>query len=131
MYRRRPWLAQSMSFTRPVLAPHAMAHTEWTMRALAALGPAGAFTAAITLANHVRGTAVNLETEAQAEQDTGMTDDQWMRERLHVLESVLASGRFPHMSAYVGAPGSADFSLDTLFEFGLQRLLDGLAPLLE
>ncbi|MEK8108983.1 TetR family transcriptional regulator [Micromonospora sp. M12] len=30
------------------------------------------------LANHVRGTAVSLEREAEAEQDTGLTDDEWM-----------------------------------------------------
>src|SRR5689334_192462 len=34
MYRRHTWLAQAISFTRPLLAPNAMAHTEWVMRAI-------------------------------------------------------------------------------------------------
>ena len=42
LYRRHPWLAQAVSFTRPLLAPNAMAHTEWAMRALDGLGLDGA-----------------------------------------------------------------------------------------
>jgi hypothetical protein len=44
------------------------------------------------VANHVRGTAINLEEEAQAEQETGMTDTDWMRARMDRLTAVLASG---------------------------------------
>jgi hypothetical protein len=33
-YRRHPWLAQVMSFTRPLLTPDAMRFAEWTLNAL-------------------------------------------------------------------------------------------------
>jgi DNA-binding transcriptional regulator YhcF (GntR family) len=127
MYRRHPWLAQAVSFTRPLLAPHAMAHTEWAMRALDGHGFDGhrLFLTAVMLANYVRGTAVNLEAEAQAEQETGLTDEQWMNAQQDRFAAVLAGGGFPMMERYATEP-DADFGLDELMEYGLQRLLDGI-----
>ncbi|MFI5890661.1 TetR/AcrR family transcriptional regulator C-terminal domain-containing protein [Actinoplanes sp. NPDC051513] len=129
MYRRHKWLAQAVSFTRPLLAPNAMAHTEWAMRALDAYGmkPSLQFVAAAMVANYVRGTAVNLEEEAQAEQETGMDDAAWMRARFDQLEAVLATGRLPMIARFIAS--DERFDLDLLLEFGLQRLLDGLEPL--
>ncbi|XVV16531.1 TetR/AcrR family transcriptional regulator C-terminal domain-containing protein [Actinoplanes sp. CA-131856] len=127
MYRDHPWLAQAVSFTRPLLAPHAMAHTEWTMRAFEACGfdPDAQFKAAVMLANYVRGTAVNLEEEAQAEQETGMTDEQWLAAQGERFAAVLGTGKLPLMARYI-TEGGHDFNLDVLLEYGLQRLLDGL-----
>jgi DNA-binding transcriptional regulator YhcF (GntR family) len=132
MYRRHIWLAQAVSFTRPLLAPHAMAHTEWTMRALDGHGldPSTQFRAAVMVANYVRGTAVNLADEAQAEQETGLTDAQWMQSQQDRIAAVLATGQLPMMARFMAAD-DREFHLDTLLEFGLQRLLDGLAPLLD
>ncbi|WP_250005646.1 TetR/AcrR family transcriptional regulator C-terminal domain-containing protein [Actinoplanes sp. M2I2] len=127
MYRRHTWLAQAVSFTRPLLAPHAMAHTEWTMRALEGHGldPSTQFRAAVTVANYVRGTAVNLEDEAQAVQETGMTDTEWMDTQRRRFTAVLAAGRLPLMARFM-ATSDRELNLDMLLEYGLQRLLDGL-----
>lgn len=131
MYRRHTWLAQAVSFTRPLPAPHAMAHTEWMMRALNGRGLDlnAQFTAAVTVANYVRGTAVNRAEEAQAEQDSGLTDTQWMDAQEERIGAVLADGRLPLLARFITADEGV-WNLDMLFEFGLQRLLDGLAPLL-
>ncbi|MCO1613180.1 TetR/AcrR family transcriptional regulator C-terminal domain-containing protein [Micromonospora sp. CPM1] len=131
MYRRHTWLAEAVSFTRPLPAPHAMVHTEWMMRALDGRGLDlnAQFTAAVTVANHVRGTAVNRAEEAQAEQDSGLTDAQWLEAQEGRIGAVLADGRLPLLDRFIAADDGA-WNLDTLFEFGLQRLLDGLAPLL-
>ncbi|MBG0562493.1 TetR/AcrR family transcriptional regulator C-terminal domain-containing protein [Actinoplanes aureus] len=131
MYRRHTWLAQAISFTRPLLAPHAMAHTEYVMRALDGHGldPSTQFRAAVMVANYVRGTAVNLEDEAQAEQETGMSEDEWLAAQQDRLAAVLATGRLPMLERFLAA-GDPSFNLDVLLEFGLQRLLDGLQPLL-
>ena len=129
MYRRHTWLAQAISFTRPLLAPNAMAHTEWVMRALDRFGlePNLQFRAAVMMANHVRGTAVNLAEEAQAEQDTGMTDEQWMQNQQKRFAAVLATGKLPMMARF--ASGEHEYSLDLLLDLGLQALLDGLERL--
>jgi DNA-binding transcriptional regulator YhcF (GntR family) len=132
MYRRHPWLAQAVSFTRPLLAPRAMAHTEWAMRALDGhgLAPDELFVTAATLANYVRGTAVNLEDEAQAEQETGLTDHEWLDTQQARLVAILGSGNYPMLLRSV-SDETLEFTVDRLMEFGLQRLLDGLAPVLE
>jgi hypothetical protein len=44
------------------------------------------------------------------------------------LRAILATGRFPIFERLV--TDDYDFNLDDLFEFGLQRILDGVAALL-
>ena len=46
------------------------------------------------MANYVRGTAVGLEAEAQAEQETGLTGEQWMTGQGDRFAEVMASGRY-------------------------------------
>ncbi|MBE1488598.1 TetR/AcrR family transcriptional regulator C-terminal domain-containing protein [Plantactinospora soyae] len=130
IYRRHPWLSQVVSLTRPLLAPNAMAHTEWAMRAVSGRGLDldTVIHIAATTANYVRGTAVNLEREAEAEQDTGITDDEWMRTRGAAVTAMFSAGEFPLIASSATRP-DVDLNLDSLFEFGLQRLLDGMVPL--
>ncbi|MGA4732119.1 TetR/AcrR family transcriptional regulator C-terminal domain-containing protein [Micromonospora taraxaci] len=129
IYRRHPWLAQVISLTRPLMAPHAVAHTESALRALAGHGldQHTQLHLVAALANHVRGTAVNLEREAEAEQDTGLTDEEWMSAQADVLSGLFAAGDFPHLSRLTRSP--VDLNVESLFEFGLQRLLDGVEAL--
>ena len=131
-YQLHPWLAQYMSMTRPQLVPNAMAHTEWAMAALrtAGLDVNNRLHVAVVLANYVRGLAVNLEPEAQAEQDSGLTSDEWMRSQAAQMQEILASGAFPMFTEMLTA-GWVELTLDTLFEFGLARLLDGITVLVD
>ncbi|MEV4513081.1 TetR/AcrR family transcriptional regulator C-terminal domain-containing protein [Dactylosporangium sp. NPDC049525] len=133
IYRRHPWAAEVMSFTRPPMAPHAMAHTEWVLAALDGTGlplPV-AMQTAMMLANHARGTAVNLEWEAGAEQDSGVTNEQWFAAQMGRFGEIVAGGDYPMFVRLAQEPpGAVDFGLDTLFEFGLARLLDGLTALI-
>ncbi|MEU0480555.1 TetR/AcrR family transcriptional regulator C-terminal domain-containing protein [Streptosporangium sp. NPDC006013] len=124
LYHRHPWLAQLTSFTRPLPTPNAMAQAEWAMRAVDGLGldPATMVHVYVTVANYVRGTAINLEAETEAAQQTGMTDQEWLDSA--VLPRM---AEFPLLSSI--PPDSLD--LDTLFEFGLRRLLDGLEVFIE
>lgn len=127
-YRRHEWFARVTSMTRPDPVPNAMAQTDWTMRALDGLG-LGLETVlllAVTLANHVRGTAENLEAETQAEHDTGLTAEEWMSAQGAALEDVFAARPLPMLSRVARHP-EIDLDIDVLFEFGLQRLLDGFA----
>lgn len=129
-YQRHPWLAQWVSITRPQLIPSAMAHTERAMAILADLGldVGDRLHMAVTLANYVRGTAVNLEPEAQAVQDTGITSSEWMAAQDSVMTSIVSTGEFP-MFAELAEDEDLDLTLESLFEFGLARLLDGLEVL--
>jgi AcrR family transcriptional regulator len=131
LFRRHPWLAPAMSMTRPQPLASGLAYSEWTLAALDDSGAdrVTAFTAYLTLFNYVRGTAVNLEPEVEAEAQSGMDPDAWMDTQVPSLRAMLADGTFPVFERMLTTP--YDFDLDTLFEFGLQRLLDGFAVLLE
>jgi AcrR family transcriptional regulator len=125
LYGRHPWLAQTMAINRPLHPPHALAHMEWTLRALETLGLDAntAVHAAVTLFAYVRGLAVDLEAEAHARQDTGITDQQWMDAQGPSRTAALRSGRFP---TYQRLTAASTLTLDSLFEYGLHQLLDGL-----
>jgi AcrR family transcriptional regulator len=127
-YRRHPWLAPFISMTRPQLVPSGMVHTERVLAALDGLGldPATTLHVTLTVLGFVRGVAVNLEPEAHAEQDTGLTSDEWMAAQDRRLREIFASGRFPMLSRLASGP-DIEADLDTVFEFGLGQLLDGLA----
>jgi AcrR family transcriptional regulator len=130
--RAHPWLGRVISFTRPQLAPNAMDHTEWTMAALRAEGldTETQLFIAVLLASYVAGSAVNLESETEAQRDTGLDSDEWMQTQEHRFAAILASGRFPMMSTILEVP-EFDLNLDRLFEFGLAILLDGIAALIQ
>jgi AcrR family transcriptional regulator len=130
IHRSHPWLTQAVSLTRPQFVPNGMAHTDRLLRALDRLGLDGntMLHAAVSLMNFVRGTAVSLEVEEQARTETGITDDEWMRAREAELGEMLASGAYPTLAKVLAQPG-LDMDLDSLFEFGLRRQLDGLAVL--
>ncbi|MEU3557851.1 TetR/AcrR family transcriptional regulator C-terminal domain-containing protein [Streptomyces fragilis] len=130
LFRRHPWLAPAMSVTRPQMVTSGMQYSEWILGALHAEGLdlQSAFTAHLTLLNHARGIAVHLESEREAEAHSGLDSEEWMDGQEPALRRVLADGRLPLLSQV--AEEGYDLNLDDLFEFGLQRLLDGLALLL-
>jgi AcrR family transcriptional regulator len=69
MFHRHPWLAPALSVTRPQPIARGLTCTEWVLNALDGRGLdlSTMLTIHITLVNYVRGTAVNLELEADAE----------------------------------------------------------------
>jgi hypothetical protein len=72
--------------------------------------------------------AVNLESEAQAEAESGLTADEWMDAHSGALTSLAAGGDFPHVRRISAL--DFDLDLDALFELGLRCLLDGLRGVL-
>ncbi|MEU9163419.1 TetR/AcrR family transcriptional regulator C-terminal domain-containing protein [Streptomyces sp. NPDC048424] len=131
VFRRHPWLAPALSVTRPQMITSALPYSEWMLATLHARGLdlQSAFTAHLMLFNYTRGVAVNLETEREAQAHSGLDSEEWMDTQEPALLAVLGTGRFPALSRLASAGYELD--LDALFEFGLQRLLDGLAPLLD
>ncbi len=139
IYRRHPWLAQTMSVTRPVPAPNSLTHAEWAIRALNGL-PFDPFTKLhvhILMFSFVRGIAANIEMQQQAEHETGITAEEWMESQDSVLDSLMSAGTFPAFSqlmAEIDRLGNNEgfhFDIDTLFEFGLHRMLDSIGVLID
>ncbi|WP_235502534.1 MULTISPECIES: TetR/AcrR family transcriptional regulator C-terminal domain-containing protein [unclassified Kitasatospora] len=130
IFRSHPWLAPVLSLTRPRPVPAALPFTEWVLASLERRGldTSTVFTAHLTLFNYIRGTAVAIEAETEAEAATGLDAAEWLDSQEPALLTALADGRFPAFERLIAA--EYEFDLDSLFEFGLQRLLDGLAVLL-
>ncbi|MEU5207947.1 GntR family transcriptional regulator [Streptomyces sp. NPDC020742] len=130
LYHRHPWLAQYLSITRPQPMPWAMRLVEWTMARVGGKDPVTLIHMALTLLSFVLSTAAGLEDELEAEQETGMDQGQWMAVMEPAFEGILRSGAYPMYAGMSGIDG--DFlNMDTLFEFGLERLLDGMEVLVE
>ncbi|GAB3568425.1 TetR/AcrR family transcriptional regulator C-terminal domain-containing protein [Amycolatopsis endophytica] len=124
-YRRHPWLARTISLTRPQALPRGIAHTDWSLAALELLGlpPSTRLNAYLTLFGYVRGAAVTFEAEYEALRDTGQTPGEWMAEQGPHLAEMLELHRFPALARLLAHDFQTD--LDAQFEFGLQRMLDG------
>jgi AcrR family transcriptional regulator len=121
-YQRHPWLPRLVSITRPATLPGLPAYGVWTLRALDGLGldPSTRLRVYATVVDCVRGTAVNIEAEAGAELDTGMTGKQWSTARLRTDAPLIAQ---------VTELGT-ELDLESLFAFGLERVLDGLTTVI-
>ena len=126
VFKRHPWAAEVFSISRPQLIPSVMPLAEWSLSTLRAmgLGPHDMLCTHINLFAHVRGMALAQLAEAQAEKDTGMSADDWMRHHGGGLRQWADAGH-PGLGHVIREP--FDFDLDTVFEYGLQRLLDGVA----
>jgi DNA-binding transcriptional regulator YhcF (GntR family) len=134
LYRRHPWLAQLGPLARPLLLPNLLRHTDWVVAALNDLGlPAKRILdLQILLYSHGLGLAVNLDREARARADTGLSDEQWVQAQTPRLRGIASSGHYPHFASMLQGLGDGyDFDLDALFELGLQALLDGFERLTE
>lgn len=128
--RRHHWLPRAVSFTRPSLAPNMMDHTEWTMRALDGLGLSTKvqIQEALTLGSLVITAALSVADEVETEQETGVTLARWFDTRRRQVAELMASGRFPLLSAM---DDQVVADLEGLFEYSLARHLDGFAVLVD
>lgn len=127
--RRHLWLPRAVSFTRPLLVPNMMAHTEWTLRALDELGlpMETRLREALTLPALVRTVALSMAEETEAEQETGVTLDGWWLLQRKRADELLSTGQFPLLAML---PEETVSDLDGMFDYILARHLDGFAVML-
>jgi len=125
-YRRHFWLASAVSLGRPQLLPNLLPHTDAVLRALSGVGKSDALYAGISVSAFVRGVALAMETEAQAEQDTGLTADEWVDRQGDQMAALVAAGNLTGFRELLADGFDFDYDLDRLFEFGLELVLDGL-----
>lgn len=130
MYHRHPWVVTASWVSNPVPTRKLLRHTEWAVRSLDDLGldPDAVLYAHVSLYSYVRGIAVNLEVESAARRE-GAPIEPWDAKESE-LEHLLQSGQFPTLAS-LNERNDFQFEIDTLFEFGLQRLLDGFAAFVE
>jgi AcrR family transcriptional regulator len=128
LYLAHPWLLQ-VNWCRPVFGPSTLAGVEFFIASLADLGLTDQerVTVMITVDGFVTGVARHrIQYETAAEQ-TGVSDEVFWAEQHPVLVKAMASGDYPALAAL--AEDSFSLGWEESFEFGLQRLLDGVAAL--
>jgi AcrR family transcriptional regulator len=133
LYQRHPWLLQ-VATSRPVLGPHAIAKYDNELRAIDGIG----FTdlemdSVLTLVTgFVHGAARGAVEAAAAEQRTGVSDEQWWYAHAPYLDRISDPRRFPvaaRVGTAAGEAHNAAYNPQHAFEFGLQRVLDGIEVL--
>lgn len=129
-FREHRWLAPALSITRPRAQIGGLDYTERVLSTLSDIGlePAEIFTTHLALFNCVRGTALGLDLETEDEAETGLDSRQWMAAHEPEIQAVVSQGRYPTFERLDALAYDLDF--DTLFEFTLQRFLDGVAAMI-
>lgn len=129
-YHRHPWLLQ-VATSLPVLGPNLLEKYERELAAVAGLGLTEVEMDLLVslLGDYVYGAARSAVEAAQAERRTGMTGEQWWQTYAPLLEQVFDPDRYP-IAARVGGVSGAEYGAPSdparSFEFGLQRVLDGI-----
>ncbi|MEV0295588.1 TetR/AcrR family transcriptional regulator C-terminal domain-containing protein [Nocardia sp. NPDC050710] len=132
---RHPWVAY-LPTTRPPLGPGLAAKYDHELRAFDGLGLDDVdMDAALT---HVLGFVTSVARiaidTARATADSALSDRQWWERAAPLLEQVFDAERYPlaaRVGAVAGEAHNAAYSADHAYEFGLARVLDGLAVLIE
>ncbi|MGW4531635.1 TetR/AcrR family transcriptional regulator C-terminal domain-containing protein [Nocardia sp. NPDC004340] len=135
MLAAHPWVAY-LPTTRPPLGPGVAAKYDHELRAFDGLGLGDLdMDAALTyVLGFVTSTAQLAIDTAGAAAESGQSDHDWWERAAPLLARVFDAERYP-LAARVGeAAGQAHdsaYSADHAYEFGLARVLDGLAGLIE
>lgn len=135
LHELHPWVA-AVSTGRPPLGPGLMAKYEHELRALDGLGLDDVeMDAALTFLLGFVGTCARGATDARAAQhESTMSDQQWWAANAPLLARVLDPARYPtaaRVGTAAGVAHNAAYNPTHAYEFGLQRVLDGLGALIE
>ncbi|MFC4561735.1 TetR/AcrR family transcriptional regulator [Nocardiopsis mangrovi] len=130
LYLRHPWMVQ-IATGRPVLGPNETAKYDRELRAVEGIGLTEVEMDSVIslITGYVHG-AVRGEVEsARAARESGVSDAEWWSARAPLLSRLMDPDRYP-TAARVGRAAAerhgAAHDPDHDFEFGLQRVLDGI-----
>lgn len=135
LYRAHPWAA-AVSTLRPPLGPGLMAKYDHELRALEGLGLSDVqMDDALThLLSFVQANARAADDAHAAQEDSAMDDQAWWAANASLLARVLNQDAYPLATRVGTAAGTAHGSAhdpDHAYRFGLDRLLDGLAAIID
>lgn len=134
LYLKHPWILQ-INTARPVLGPHNSLKYEAELRPLDRLGLSDLeMDATLTLIlTHVEGCARAYAAIWRTQRETGMTDVEWWVAYAPHLDKLVDPALFP-VATRVGASAGEEYmapsSPESLFTFGLERILAGIYELI-
>ncbi|WP_165436176.1 TetR/AcrR family transcriptional regulator C-terminal domain-containing protein [Amycolatopsis suaedae] len=132
VFRRHPW-ALAVIADRRVMGPNEIA---WFEAALAAVAPTGlpdrtVVDVVLLLNAYVRGAAQGSVAQARAERRTGVGADAWAAANAKILARVVDDDRYPVLAGILAAGALTPEDAAHEFEFGLTRVLDSIAALID
>ncbi|WP_067543612.1 TetR/AcrR family transcriptional regulator C-terminal domain-containing protein [Nocardia crassostreae] len=135
MLAAHPWVAY-LPTTRPPLGPGVTVKYDHELHAFDGLGLSdlemdAALTHVLGFVNSVARIAIDTERAAA---DSGESDHEWWERAAPILERVFDAGRYPlaaRVGAVAGQAHDGAYDADHAYRFGLARVLDGLAALVE
>ena len=135
LFDSHPW-AVAVSTIRPPLGPGAIAKYEHELSALDGLGLDDVdMDAALSyLLSFVQSGARAAADSRAMQRESAMNDEQWWSINAPLLARVLDTSAYPtavRVGAAAGAAHGSAYNPDHAYEFGLQRVLDGLGALIE
>src|SRR6476469_293818 len=136
LYQRHPWLLQVMAMSRPPLGPGAIAAYDHALRAIDGIGLTELEMDSVVsmVSVYVQGTARAAAEAATSASDTGVTDAEWWEAYAPLLERVFDAEKYPvaaRVGQVAGETYQSAYDARYGFEFGLARILDGVAALIE
>ncbi len=135
LYARHPWLLD-LAAIRPPLGPGVIAKYDYELRAIDDIGLSDvAMDSVLNLVvGYVWSSAALRAAWMRAPEETGQTDDEWWLSVAPTLEQVLDVERYA-VAVRVGTAATDQYrglhDPDHAFEFGLERVLDGIEMLIE
>ncbi len=135
LFESHPW-AVAVSTIRPPLGPGAIAKYEHELSALDGLGLDDVdMDAALSYLLSFVQSSARAATDARViQRDSAMNDEQWWAINAPLLTRVLDAGAYPtavRVGAAAGAAHGSAYDPDHAYEFGLQRVFDGLGVLID
>jgi len=129
--RRHPWVL-SVPISGPPLTPHQVAWLEWGLASLSDTGLAEEekLSVMILLSGFVRNEATLNASITEALRAAGSNEEELATGYGRMLDGLTATGRFPALRRMIAAGVFAGSGRpDDDFEFGLERVLDGIDSL--
>lgn len=136
LFEQHPWAAEVASASRPPLGPGLMAKYEHELAAFdgTGLGDVETDAALAFVLGFVQNHARTAESARRARADSAMDDAAWWEVNAPLLARVLDPAAYPRAARIGSAAGAAQGSAHDpghAWTFGLARVLDGLAALVD
>jgi hypothetical protein len=108
-----------------------VAFANWVVRALEAPGLDATKRLQVhaLMHNFVQGLAMNVEEEARAHGETGLSEEDWMRSEEPKFIELATRGGYEAFGRVMKDATEFDLDFDVLFELGLKLFLDGIGAL--
>jgi AcrR family transcriptional regulator len=135
VFETHPWAA-AISTLRPPLGPGQMAKYEYELSAFDGLGldDVTIDDCLTYLLSFIQASARAAADAREAQRDSAMNDEQWWAAHAPLLARVFDESAYPTAARVGAAAGAAHGSAHSpghAYDFGLRRVLDGLAALID